>query len=130
MTVAPAVVAVGPLLMVERSALARLGTVPIVVLTLELGFVPSLLPGVGSGVAEVLLAVLLTALMLAGAIKPIVRFTVMPLAIVTGVKVTIPVVELYVPPSDAVTPVNPGMMLSVIVTLLAELGPLLTVAIV
>ena len=116
--------------MVERSALARLGTVPIVVFTLALGFVPSLLPGVGSGVAEVLLAVFLTAVRVTGAIKPIVRFTVMPLAIVTGGKVTIPVVELYVPPSDAVTPVNPGMMLSVIVTLLAELGPLLTVAIV
>ena len=103
---------------------------PIVVLTVALGFVPLLLPGVGSGVAEVLLAVLLTALMLAGAIKPIVRVTVVALAMVTGAKVTIPVVELYVPPSDAVTPIKPGMMLSVIVTLLAELGPLLTVAIV
>ncbi len=34
------------------------------------------------------------------------------------------------PPSDAVTPVNPGMMLSVMVTASAELGPLLTVVIV
>ena len=128
MTVAPAVVAVGPLLVVAMSAPA--GSELIVVLTLELGFVPSLLPGVGSGVAEVLRAVLLTAVRVAGAIKPIVRVTVVALAMVTGGKVTIPVVELYVPPSDAVTPVNPGMMLSVIVTLLAELGPLLTVAIV
>ena len=125
---APAVVAVGPVLVVAISAAP--GSELIVVLTLELGFVPSLLPGVGSGVAEVLRAVLLTAVRVAGAIKPIARVTVVALAMVTGGKVTIPVVELYVPPSDAVTPVNPGMMLSVIVTLLAELGPLLTVAIV
>ena len=67
---------------------------PIVVLTLALGFVPLLFPGVGSGVAELLLAVLLTALTVAGAIKPIVRVTVARLAIATGGKVIIPVVEL------------------------------------
>ena len=81
-------------MLVAMSALARLGAAPIVVLTLALGFVPLLFPGVGSGVAELLLAVLLTALTVAGAIKPIVRLTVVPLAIATGGKVIIPVVEL------------------------------------
>ncbi len=76
-----------PLLVVERSARA-----PIVVLTLELGLVPSLLPGVGSGVKEVLLAVLRTAVRVGGAIKPIVRVTVWALAIATGPKLIIPVV--------------------------------------
>ena len=55
--------------------------------------VPSLLPGVGSGVLEVLLAVLLTLPEL-GAMKLIVRVVLTVFAKVIAGKVTIPVVVL------------------------------------
>ena len=63
-----------------------------------------------------------------GAMKLMVRLTVCLSVKVTAGKVTIPL--LYVPPSDMLTPVKPGTMLSVIVTFWAVLGPLLTVEIV
>ena len=59
--------------------------------TVALGSVPLLLPGVKSGVIELLLAVLLMEVAVRGTVKPIVRLTVSPLAIATGGKVTIPV---------------------------------------
>jgi len=94
-----------------------------VVMTLAPGAVPSLLPGVWSGVAEVLLAVLLT-LPDAGAMKLMLRVTLAALVKVTGGKVTIPEMLSYVPSLLTMTPVKPGMMLSVIVMLSAVLGPL------
>ena len=83
----------------------------------------------GSGVADVLLAVFVTPD--AGGTKLTVLATVAVLAkVATGGKVTKPVVALYVPPLETTTPVKPGMMLSVTVTLVAGLGPKLTVEIV
>ena len=91
-----------------------------------------LLPGVGSGVLELLLAVLLTLPEL-GATKLTVLATAAaaPLAKV-GIagKVTMPVVALYVPPLETTTDVKPGMMLSLIVTFVATLGPMFCVEIV
>ena len=66
----------GPLLVVTTSA-----TAPIVVLTVDSGSVPSLLPEMGSGVTEVLFAVFLTLVRVTGGTKPIDRVTVVPLAI-------------------------------------------------
>ncbi len=97
--------------------------------TLAPGAVPSLFSGVGSGVEEPLLAVLLT-LPDAGAMKLMLRVTLLVLVKVTRGKVTIPVMLLYVPLSEMLTPVKPGTMLSVIVTLSAVLGPLFLVNIV
>jgi len=92
--------------------------------------VDSLLPGVGSGVVEVLLAVLLT-LPDAGAMKLTVLVTVAVLAkLAMGWKVTMPVVALYVPPLETTTDVKPGTMLSLIVTSVAALGPMFCVEIV
>ena len=86
-----------------------------------------------SKVAELLVAVLLTLVPDSGAMK----LTVLAIALAaplgklaTAGKVTIPVVALYVPPLETTTPVKPGIMLSVTVTLVAGLGPLLTVEIV
>ena len=101
------------------------------VVTVAFAALPLLLAGVGSGVAELLLAVFLTLAPDSGAMKLIVLATVAVLAkVATGGKVTMPVVALYVPPLETTTPVKPGMMLSVTVTLVAGLGPLLTVEIV
>ena len=97
-----------------------------VVVTIAPTAVPSLFPGVGSGVLEVLRAVLLTLPEL-GATKLMVRVVLVVLVKLTAGKVTIPVAVLYVPPSDILTPVKPAMMLSVIVTLSAVLGPLFCV---
>ena len=83
-----------------------------------------LLPGVGSGVLELLRAVLLTLPPL-GATKLTVLATAAaaPLAkLAMGGKVTMPVVALYVPPLETTTDVKPGTMLSVIVTSVAVLG--------
>jgi hypothetical protein len=91
--------------------------------------VPLLLLELGSGVLEVLLAMLLTVVP-AGAMKLMVRVVLAVLVRVTGGKVTIPVPLLYVPPSDTLTPVKPGMILSVIVTFSAVLGPMFCVVIV
>ncbi len=92
--------------------------------------VDSLLPGVGSAVVEVLLAVLLT-LPDAGAMKLTVLVTVAVLAkLAMGGKVTMPVVALYVPPLETTTDVKPGTMLSLIVTSVAALGPMFCVEIV
>ena len=91
-----------------------------------------LLPGVRSGVLELLLAVLLTLPEL-GATKLTVLATAAaaPLAkLRIGGKVTMPVVALYVPPMETTTDVKPGTMLSVIVTFDATLGPLFCVEIV
>ena len=91
-----------------------------------------LLPGVGSGVLELLLAVLLTLPEL-GATKLTVLATAAaaPLAkLGIAGKVTMPVVALYVPPLETTTDVKPGTMLSVIVTFDATLGPMFCVEIV
>ena len=91
-----------------------------------------LLLGVGSGVLELLLAVLLTLPEL-GATKLTVLATAAaaPLAKVRmGGKVTMPVVALYVPPLETTTDVKPGTMLSVIVTFVASLSPMFCVEIV
>ena len=91
-----------------------------------------LLPGVGSGVPEIWLAVLLTLPPL-GATKLTVLATAAaaPLAkLRMGGKVTMPVVALYVPPLETTTDVKPGTMLSVIVTFDATLGPMFCVEIV
>ena len=92
-----------------------------------------LLSGVGSGVAELLLAVLLTLAELGAGTKLTVLATAAaaPLAKV-GIagKVTMPVVALYVPPLETTTDVKPGTMLSVIVTFDATLGPMFCVEIV
>jgi len=92
-----------------------------------------LLPGVGSGVLELLLAVLLTLPPELGATKLTVLATAAagPLAkLVSGGKVTMPVVALYVPPLETTTDVKPGTMLSLIVTFVATLGPMFCVEIV
>jgi len=94
--------------------------------------VPVLLPGVGSGVLELLVAVLLTLPEL-GATKLTVLATAAPAPLAKlamGGKVTIPVVALYVPPLETTTDVKPGTMLSVIVTFVATLGPMFCVEIV
>ena len=94
--------------------------------------VPVLLPGVGSGVLELLVAVLLTLPEL-GATKLTVLATAAaaPLAkLGMGGKVTMPVFVLYVPPLETTTDVKPGTMLSVIVTFVAVFGPIFCVEIV
>ena len=92
--------------------------------------VPVLLPGVGSGVLEPLLAVLLTLPEL-GATKLTVLATAAPLAkLGRASKVTMPVSALYVPPGERTTDVKPGTMLSLIVTSVAALGPMFCVEIV
>ena len=79
---------VRPVLVVITSALGvRL------VVTIAPTAVPSLFPGVGSGVLEVLRAVLLT-MFLAGAMKLMVRLVMAVLVKLTAGKVTIPVVVL------------------------------------
>jgi hypothetical protein len=91
-----------------------------------------LLPGVGSAVLELLLAVLLTLPPL-GATKLTVLATAAaaPLAkLRMDGKVTMPVVALYVPPLETTTDVKPGTMLSLIVTFVAVLGPMFCVEIV
>ena len=91
-----------------------------------------LLSGVGSGVVELLLAVLLTLPEL-GAIKLTVFATAAaaPLAkLAMAGKVTMPVVALYVPPLETITDFKPGTMLSVIVTFVATFGPMFCVEIV
>jgi hypothetical protein len=103
-----------------------------VVVTVAFGSLPLLLSGVGSGVLELLLAVLLTVPEL-GATKLTVLSTAAaaPLAkLAMGGKVTMPVVALYVPPLETTTDVKPGTMLSVIVTSVAVLGPMFCVEIV
>ena len=100
--------------------------------TVEVGLPPLLLPGVGSGVLELLLAVLLTLPEL-GATKLTVLATAAaaPMSkLAIGGKVTMPVVALYVPPLETTTEVKPGTMLSVIVTSVAVLGPMFCVEIV
>jgi hypothetical protein len=125
--VAPGRAEVEPVLVVTRSAVGVRAVV-----TVAPGALPLLLAGLASGVAEVLLAVLLTLAPERGAMKLTVLATAgAPLAkLAIAGKVTIPVVELYVPPLDTTTPVKPGTMLSVTVTFTAELCPLLTVEIV
>jgi len=90
-----------------------------------------LLSGVGSGVLELLLAVLLTLPEL-GATKLTVLTTAAPAPLgklAMGRKVTMPVVGLYVP-LETTTDVKPGTMLSVIMTSVAVLGPMFCVEIV
>ena len=124
-SVEPAVAVAGPVLVVTTSAWGV-----IFVVTVEVGSVPLLLPGVGSGVLEPLLAVLLT-LPDAGAMKLTVLVTVAVLAkLAMGWKVTMPVVALYVPPLETTTDVKPGTMLSLIMTSVAVLGPMFCVEIV
>jgi hypothetical protein len=84
-------------------------------------------------VLELLLAVLLTLPPELGATKLTVLATAAaaPLAkLAMGGKVTMPVVELYVPPLETTTDVKPGTMLSLIVTFVATLGPMFCVEIV
>ena len=95
--------------------------------------VAELLAGVGSGVLELLLAVLLTLPEL-GATKLTVFSTVTPLAKLSKLgmswKVTMPVSALYVPPGERTTDGTRGAMVSVIVTSVAVLGPMFVVEIV
>ena len=80
----------GAVFWVATSALGAM-----VVVTLALGLVPLLLPGIKSGVIELLLAVLLIArVAVSGTVKPILRVAVVPLAIATGGNVTTPVAAL------------------------------------
>ena len=104
----------------------------ILVVTVAVGALPLLLPGVGSGVLELLLAVLLTLPEL-GAIKLTVLSTAAPAPLAKlamGGKVTMPVVGSYVPPLETTTDVKPGTMLSVIMMSVAVLGPMFCVEIV
>ena len=88
-----------------------------------------LLPGEGSEVLELLMAVLLTSLPELGATKLTVLVTTAPLSkLGMAGKVTMPVVGLYVPSLD--TNVKLGTMLSVIVTSVATFGPMFCVEIV
>jgi hypothetical protein len=88
-----------------------------------------LLTGEGSAVLELLLAVLLTSLPELGATKLTVLTTTAPLAkLGMAGKVTMPVVGLYVPSLDR--NVKSRTMLSLIVTLVATLGPMFSVEIV
>ncbi len=87
---ATAVLGFGPVFVVSTSALEVIGVV-----TWAAGFVPLLLPGVGSGVAEVLDTVSVTLVALAGAVKLMVRVTALAaptLRVVRVGKVTLPVV--------------------------------------
>jgi hypothetical protein len=88
-----------------------------------------LLPGEGSRVLELLLAVLLTSLTELGATKLTVLVTTAPLSKLemTG-KVTMPLSGSYTPPWD--TNVKPGTMVSLIMTSAASLGPMFSVEIV
>ena len=89
-----------------------------------------LLSGVGSGVLELLLAVLLTLPEL-GATKLTVLSTAgSVLAKLMAGKVTMPVVAFYVPPLETSTDVKPGTIVSLIVTSVAVLGPMFCVEIV
>jgi hypothetical protein len=103
----------------------------IFVVTVAVGSLPLLLPGVGSGVGELLLAVLLTLPEL-GATKLTVLTTAgASLAkLAMGGKVTMPVFSSYVPPLETTTDFKPGTMLSLIVTFVAALGPMFCVEIV
>jgi hypothetical protein len=104
----------------------------ILVVTVAVGSLPLLLPGVRSGVLELLRAVLLTLPEL-GTTKLTVLNTAAsaPLAkLGRGGKVTMPVVGSYVPPLETTTDVKPGTMLSVIMTSVAVLGPMFCVEIV
>ena len=102
-----------------------------VVVTVAVGAPPLLLPGVGSGVGKLLLAVLLTLPELGATKLTVLATAAAPLAkLAIGGKVTMPVVALYVPPLETTTDVNPGTMLSVIVTSVAVLGPMFRVEIV
>lgn len=107
-------------MVVTRSALPAT-----LVVTVDVAPEPLLLPGRGSGVSELLLAVL-AIVPVAGTVKLTVLVVLAALAkdAIAG-NVTIPVTGLYVPPSDTLTPVKPGMMLSAIAMLAAGLGPLL-----
>jgi hypothetical protein len=90
-----------------------------------------LLPGVGSGVLELLLAVLLTLPELGATKLTVLATAAAPLGkLGMGGKVTMPVVALYVPPLETTTDVKPGTMLSLIVTSVATLGPMFCVEIV
>ncbi len=126
MTLDPATAVAGPVLSVTTSALLLV----IVVVTRADGLLPLLLPGLGSGLLDVLLAVLTIGPMAVPA-KLTVLLALAALAReAIAVQVTIPVVALYVPPSDTLTPVKPGTKLSAIATLAAGLGPLLAAVIV
>jgi hypothetical protein len=90
-----------------------------------------LLPGVGSGVLELLLAVLLTLPELGATKLTVLSTAAAPLAkLGMGGKVTMPVVALYVPPLETTTDVKPGTMVSLIVTSVAAFGPMFCVEIV
>ena len=89
MTVDPAIAVAGPLFRVTTSALSV-----IVVVTRAKGLLPLLLPGLGSGLVDVLLAVL-AMVPRAGTAKLTVLLTLAALAReASSVQVTIPVVAL------------------------------------
>lgn len=101
-----------------------------VVVTVDEGPEPLLFPGVGSAVSEVLRAVLAIVPLL-GTVTLTVLLALEALGISTiAGNVTIPVTGLYVPLLEALTPVKPGIRLSVMTTLVAGLGPLLLAVIV
>jgi hypothetical protein len=90
-----------------------------------------LLPGVGSTVLELLLAVLLTLPELGATKLTVLATAAAPLAkLAMAGKVTMPVVASYVPPLETTTDVKPGTMVSVIVTFVAVFGPMFCVEIV
>ena len=102
-----------------------------VVVTVAVGSLPLLLPGVRSGVLELLLAVLLTLPELGATKLTVLATAAAPLAkLGMAGKVTMPVVALYVPLLETTTDVKPGTMLSLIVTSVAVLGPMFCVEIV
>ena len=102
----------------------------IFVVTVAVGSLPLLLPGVGSGVLELLLAVLLTLPPLGATKLTVLSTAAAPLAKLMAGKVTMPVVALYVPLLETTTDVKPGTMVSLIVTSVAVLGPMFCVEIV
>jgi hypothetical protein len=92
---------------------------------------PLLLLGLGSEVSDRLETTLTMLVSVGGGTNLRLRVTALPLAkLAIAGKTIAPVVGLYVPPSDTVTPVKPGIRLSVMTTLAATLGPLLLVVIV
>ena len=102
----------------------------IFVVTVAFGSPPLLLPGVGSGVGELLLAVLLTLPSLGATKLTVLTTAAAPLAKLAMGKVTMPVFASYVPPGERTTDGTRGTMVSVIVTCVAALGPMFCVEIV
>ena len=101
----------------------------IIVTTVALAALPLLLSGVGSSVAEALLAILVR-VPDAGNGKVTLRVILAPFVKSGENQVIFPVIGSYTPPSDGTTPVKPLGKVSVITTPVAVDGPLFVVVIV